>query len=282
MSNRIFTRALALLGVAAVAVSLAACDPAASPSPSASADAGYVTPGKLTIATGNPAYFPYVIDDKPETGKGFEAAVAYAVAKKLGFSAKNVVWVRTNFDEAIQPGPKNFDFNIQQFGITDERKANVDFSSPYYEAPQAVVTISGSAAEKAKSLADLKGLLIGAASGTTSFTAIEKSIAPTQAAQGFSTNDDAVLALTSGTVDAIVVDLPTAFYLAGVQLTGGVLVGQLPPSSGVSDKWGLVLTKDSPLTKKVSAAVDAITKSGELAKITDKWLGSDAGAAELK
>jgi polar amino acid transport system substrate-binding protein len=281
MSRSIFTRTRALLAVAAVVVALSACS--ATPQPAATnADEGYLTKGKLTIATGDPAYFPYVIDDKPESGEGFESAVAYAVAAELGFDKKDVVWVRTTFDEAIQPGPKTFDFNLQQFGITDERKANVDFSPSYYSAPQAVVTIATSPAAGATSLADLKGLLIGAASGTTSFTAIEEAIAPDAGAQGFTTNDDAVLALTSGTVDAIVVDLPTAFYLSGVQLDGGVLVGQLPASAGVSDEWGLVLTKDSPLTAKVSAALDAIIKSGELADITDKWLGADAGATLLQ
>jgi polar amino acid transport system substrate-binding protein len=283
MSHRLFARAAALLSATAVAVSLAACAPVATPGTSTDSDAGYVTKGKLTVATSEPAYYPYIVNDAtPQDGQGFESAVAYAVADELGFNKKDVVWVRTTFDEAIQPGAKSFDFNIQQFSITDERKANVDFSSSYYSAPQAVITIEGSAAEDASSIADLKDLLIGAATGTTSFTAIEKTIAPTKGAQGFNSNDDAVLALTNGTVDAIVVDLPTAFYLTGAQLDNGILIGQLPASAGISDKWGLVLTKDSPLTAKVSAAVDAITKNGKLAEITDKWLGSDAGAPVLK
>ena len=184
-----------------------------------SADEGWVTPGKITIATGEPAYYPWVIDDAPESGEGFEAAVAYAVADELGFAEDDVVWVRTGFEEAIAPGPKDFDINLQQFSITDERKESVDFSSPYYETTQVVVTTGSSAAADAASIADLKDLLIGAQTGTTSFTAIEQVIDPAQGAQAFNTNDDAKLALQNGQVDAIVVDLPTAFAIAGAELT---------------------------------------------------------------
>jgi polar amino acid transport system substrate-binding protein len=272
-------------GLAAAALTLAACTPAAEApveEPAEGELTGLVTEGKLTIATGEPAYFPYVIDDAPESGEGFEAAIAYAVAEELGFAAEDVVWVRTSFEAAIQPGPKDFDFNLQQYTITDERAANVDFSSPYYSTPQAVVTVEGSPAAEAGSLADLEGLLVGAATGTTSFTAIEEQIAPTAGAQAFNTNDDAVLALQNGTVDAIVVDLPTAFFLTGVILDGGVLLGQLPADAGISDEWGLVLAKDSPLTAAVTAAVDALRDSGRLAEIADEWLGADAGAPILQ
>jgi len=273
-------RAVAAAGAAILALSLAACTPAADSSGSASE---YVTDGKLTIGTGEPAYYPWVIDDAPETGEGFEAAIAYAVADELGFAKEDVVWVRTTFDEAIAPGPKNFDFNLQQFSITDERKANVDFSSPYYETTQVVITTEGSAAASATSIADLKGLLIGAATGTTSFDSIEQQIAPTAGAQAFNTNDDAKLALESGTVDAIVVDLPTAFYLTGVELTGGLIIGQLPQADGkTGDEFGLVLAKDSPLTASVTAAVDALRDNGTLAEIATKWLADAASAPVLK
>lgn len=266
--------------VATSALLLAACTPAA-PADSPASE-GYVTEGKLTIATGEPAYYPYVIDDDPTTGEGFEAAIAYAVAEELGFAAEDVVWVRTSFEAAIQPGPKDFDVNLQQFTITDERAENVDFSSPYYSTPQAVITVETSPAAAATSLADLEGLLVGAATGTTSFTAIEDLIAPTAGAQAFNTNDDAVLALQNGTIDALVVDLPTAFFLTGVILDGGVLLGQLPADAGISDEWGFVLTKDSPLTAAVTAAVDALRESGRLAEIADAWLGADAGAPILQ
>src|SRR5690606_23410700 len=156
-----------------------------------------------------------VINDAPETGEGFEAAIAYAVAEGPGFDKKDVVWVRTLFEAAIAPGPKDFDFNLQQFSIEEDRKKAVDFSSPDHAATQVVITTEASPAAGAKTIADLKGFLVGAMRGTTSFLAIEKQIAPTAGAQAFNSNDDAKLALESGTVDAIVVDLPTAFYLTG-------------------------------------------------------------------
>ena len=305
-SRHVLVLALSLAG----ALLLSACS-AGSPAPSAGSDstAGqslsspdpsmYLTPGKLTIGTGEPAYFPWVIDDSPASGKGFEAAVAYAVAGKLGFAKENVTWVRSTFDEAIAPGPKGFDFNLQQFSITAERAQQVDFSSPYYETTQAVITVGTSPAAGVTSLAGLKGLLVGAATGTTSFIEAEKLIAPTQGVQAFNTNDDAKLALQNGTVDAIVVDLPTAFYLTGVELDGGTIIGQLPDSAAGSssptptpgatpgtqagtDAFGLVLAKDSPLTAAVSAAVDALRADGTLANLADTWLAGNADAPVLK
>lgn len=277
---RFRSRLVAAAGAALVLATLAACA-SGTPSATTSAASGYVTDGKLTVATGDPAYFPYVIDDKPASGKGFESAVVYAIADQLGFAKKDVVWVRSTFDEGIAPGPKNFDFDIQQYSITDDRKKKVDFSSPYYATPQAVITIKGSKADSVDSIAGFKGLLIGAATGTTSFDSIEKVIKPTAGAQAFNSNDDAVLALKSGQVDALVVDLPTAFYLTGAELDNGVLLGQLPAADGISDQWGVVLTKGSPLTSKVSAAVDALKADGTLDKITSTWLGADAGAPVL-
>lgn len=271
----ILRAAAAVFGLAVAATALTACqagDATAS---------GYVTEGKLTIGTGEPAYFPWVIDDDPESGEGFEAAVAYAVAEQLGFAKEDVVWVRTTFEEAIAPGAKNFDFNLQQFSITDERKQAVDFSSPYYETTQVVVTTEGSKAAGATTIADLKPLLIGAQAGTTSFTAIEDVIAPDAGAQVFNTNEDAKLALESGQIDAIVLDLPTAFYIAGVELTGGLIVGQLPDTAG-ADAFGLVLAKDSPLTATVTAAVDALRADGTLAAIEEQWLSEFAGAPVLQ
>ena len=271
--------ALITFGAAAIVLSLAACASATTePTDDAS---GYITEGKLTIATGEPAYPPYVEDNKPESGTGFESAIAYAVAEELGFAKEDVVWVLTGFEEVIQPGPQTFDINLQQFSISDERAKAVDFSSPYYATPQAVITVEGSAAADASSIADLKGLLIGAASGTTSFTTIEDVIEPTQGAQVFNTNDEAKVALENGTVDAIVVDLPTAFYLTGAELTGGVLIGQLPAAAGTSDEWGILLAKDSPLTADVTAAVDALREDGTLDAIAEEWLGADAGAPVL-
>jgi len=277
MANTSLRKRLALGAAAAVAAAALLLSGCAS-----GATGDYVAQGKFTVGTGEPAYYPYVIDDAPESGEGFEAAVAYAVAEKLGFKAADVVWVRTTFDAAIAPGAKDFDVNLQQYSITEERKANVDFSSSYYSAPQAVITIEGSKAAGVIDVAGLKGLLVGAASGTTSFTVIEEQIKPTAGAQAFNSNDDAVLALTSGQIDALVVDLPTAFYLTGASLDAGVLLGQLPPAAGVSDEWGFVLPKGSKLTAAVTKALDELKTDGTLDAIIAKWLGADAGAPVLK
>ena len=269
--------------IIAAALTLSGCaksDSAKSASAScAKADLATVTNGKLTIATGEPAYYPWIIDDKPETGNGFEGAVAYAVAKQLGFDAADVVWVRTTFDSAVTPGDKNFDFNLQQFSITADRQKAVDFSSPYYTAPQAIVSYKGSKIEGKTSLADLKGAKLGAAVGTTSLDAISNQIGATP--QVFNDNAAGVSALKNKQIDGLVVDLPTAFYLSGVEVPKGLIVGQLP-STGAGDQFGLLLSKGSKLTSCVSKAVDAITADGTLAAITDKWLATDAGAPVLK
>ncbi len=272
--------ALAAAVIAALALGGCASGAGAGTASAGSGD-GTVTDGKFTVATGEPAYYPWVIDDAPESGEGFEAAVAYAVAGELGYEEDDVVWVRNTFEESIAPGPKDFDVNLQQFSITDERREAVDFSSPYYETSQVVITVEGSAAEDAGSIADLAPLLIGAQTGTTSLTAVETVIQPESGAQVFNTNDDAKLALENGAVDAIVVDLPTAFFLTGVELTGGIIVGQLPQDDAtVGDRFGLVLAKDSPLTAEVTDAVDALRDSGRLQEIADQWL-ADAGDAPV-
>ncbi|TRZ58056.1 MAG: amino acid ABC transporter substrate-binding protein [Streptomycetaceae bacterium] len=270
--------------VIAAALVLSGCAKSASSTTSsaascAKADLKTLAAGKLTIATGQPAYFPWMIDDKPETGNGFEGAVAYAVAKQLGFANSDVVWVRTTFDSAVTPGAKNFDFNLQQFSITPDRAKAVDFSSPYYTAPQAIVSFKGSKIAGKTSIADLKSAKLGAAVGTTSLDAIQNQIGIKP--QVFNDNAAGVSALKNGQIDGLVVDLPTAFYLSGVEVTNGLIVGQLP-STGGGDQFGLLLSKGSALTSCVSAAVDAITADGTLAAITDKWLATGGGAPVLK
>ncbi|MEZ3159318.1 transporter substrate-binding domain-containing protein [Microbacterium sp. BWT-B31] len=269
----------AVVGVALAALTLTGC--ASGADAGAPADEGYVTPGKLTIATGEPAYFPYVIDDDPTSGEGFESAVAYAVAEELGFAKDDVVWVRTTFDAAIAPGPKDFDVNIQQYSITPEREENVDFSSPYYEASQAVVAIEGSAAEGIDSIEGLQGIVLGAMVGSTSAQTIEEVVKPTTPAQLYNSNEDAKAALEAGQIDGLVLDLPTAYYATGVYIDNSFIVGELP-SGGIPDQWGLLLANDSPLTARVTAAVDKIRDNGTLAEITDQWLGSGAGVTLLK
>ena len=272
-SRKTIWRTLAATAAVLVATTLSACS-------SGSVAGDTITEGRLTIGTGNPAYSPWVLNDAPESGEGFEAAVAYAVAEKLGFAEEDVVWVRTTFDEAIAPGAKNFDFNLQQYSITEERKANVDFSSPYYETAQVVVTTEGSAAAGATSIADLQGYLIGAATGTTSFDAIGSVISPTQDALAFNSNDDAKAALTNGQVDAIVLDLPTALYASCCELDGGKIIGQLP-TAAKGDQFGLVLDKGSKLTAAVTKALDDLRADGTLAALEEKWLTADAGVPVL-
>ena len=282
-----------VVAVTVAALGLAACAPTDSGSGSPTtapattqatiaAALSTVTTGKLTIATTEPPYEPWMVGDDPTNGKGYETAVAYAVADKLGFAKDDVVWVRQTFDQLIAPGAKNFDFAINQVSITDERKASVDFSSSYYDTAQAVVTVKGSKAEAAKSLADLKGVKIGAMVGTTSLTAAQESIAPTTDVQVFNDNDQLTQALTAGLVDAIVLDLPTALYVANAQLDNGVLVGQLPNSSAGGDQFGLVLDKGSSLTPAVTAAVDALRSAGTLDALQQQWLTDAAGAPVLK
>ncbi|WOQ69132.1 transporter substrate-binding domain-containing protein [Microbacterium limosum] len=274
--------ATAAAGLALAALTLAGCASGADAgSSTAEEDAGYVTPGTLTIATGDIAYYPYVIDDDPASGEGFEAAVAYAIADKLGFAPEDVEWVRTSFEAAIAPGPKNFDFNIQQYTITDERKQAVDFSTPYYSASQAIVAVEGGAADGVDSIDGLKDLVIGAMAGSTSAQTLEEVVEPTTAPQLFGSNEDVVAALTAGQIDAFVIDLPTAYLATAMYIEDSFIVGELP-AGGIPDEWGVVLSKDSPLTEQVSAAIDELREDGTLAAITDEWLGEGQGVTLLQ
>ncbi|MFC2687992.1 MAG: ABC transporter substrate-binding protein [Arachnia propionica] len=239
-----------------------------------------VTPGKLTIATGEPAYSPWVENNDPASGKGFEAAVAYAVAGKLGFANADVVWVRSTFDAAVAPGAKDWDFNLQQFSITEERRKAVDFSSPYYTTAQAVVTLKGSPVSGATTVAELKGALLGAQTGTTSHRMLTETVAPTTAPSVFNNSQDTVQALKGGQVDAIVVDLPTALYLVASELDDGVVVGQFADTSG-GDQFGLVLPKGSALTAAVTGAVDALRADGTLDSLTKTWLSETVNVPVL-
>lgn len=275
-------RTVLAASLAAAALVLGGC---ASASPGGdetpAADEGYLTPGKLTIATGDIAYYPYVIDDDPSSGEGFEAAVAYAVAERLGFAPEDVEWVRTSFESAIAPGPKSFDFNIQQYTITDERKQAVDFSSPYYAASQAVVAIEGGAADGVDSIEGLKDLTLGAMAGSTSATTIEEAVQPNVEPLLYGSNEDAVAALSANQIDAIVLDLPTAYFATAVYIENSFIVGELP-AAGVPDEWGLLLAKDSPLTARVTAAVDELRADGTLDAITQEWLGEGQGVPLLR
>jgi polar amino acid transport system substrate-binding protein len=240
----------------------------------------------LTIATGDPAFPPYVIDDKPESGKGFESALALAVAKQLGFEGDAVKWVRTSFDTAVAGDDKTFDFNLQQFTINPDRQKVVSFSDPYYTANQALIGATDGPAKDVKSIADLKSLKLGAAAGTTSLQYINDVIKPTAEAFEFNSNADAATALDNGQIDAIISDLPTAiFWAAAGTANGGIdntkVFGQFPLGDQGGDQWGLLLAKDNPLVECTNIALANLTASGDLEKITTEWMSNYTEAPTL-
>ena len=241
--------------------------------------AATIDDGVLTVATGNPAFYPYVLDDTPESGEGFESAVAYAVAAQMGYDADSVVWVRTGFDEAIQPGAKSFDINLQQFSITEERKETIDMSLPYYTSNQAIVALDGSPAEGATSIDDLKDVKFGAQVGTTSLEFITDVIQPNQEPFVYDDNVGAKAALEANQIDAAVFDLPTALFVSGVEIEGSSVTGQFPADAGgTTDDFGFVLEKDAALTSCIDAAITALVDSGELDAITPEWMSDLTGA----
>ncbi|MFF4831061.1 ABC transporter substrate-binding protein [Streptomyces sp. NPDC001315] len=292
LSPRVLRRAVAGATVALLATAVG-CAPqpeenaAAKPSGSsanACAKGGLATKtsGKLTIATDEPAYEPWFKDDKPASGKGFESAVAYAVAKQLGYDSNAVVWQSVPFNKAFAPGEKTFDFDINQVSISAERQKAVDFSSGYYDVRQAVIALKGSKAAKATSIADLKDVKLGAQVGTTSLDYIDDVVKPKQAAAVYAKNDQAKSALKNGQVDAVVTDLPTAFYITAAEVTDAKIVGQFENRTGTAEQFGLVLDKGSALTSCVTGAVDALRKDGTLAKLEQEWLSDAVDAPVLK
>lgn len=286
-------RTIRLASAALVVAALAACAPADESDDSgastpaggtiacAPADLKTLAAGKLTFGTDDPVYPPWFDDNKPENGKGFEGAVAKALAKKLGYADDAVVWVRVPFNNAITPGPKTYDVDINEFSITDERKQAVDFSAPYYDVTQAVVALKSNKLSGTKSLADLRNAKLGAQVGTTSLRAVTESVKPTAQPQVYNNNDDAKKALQNGQIDGLVVDLPTAFYITSAEIDAATIVGQLPQPSGTPEQFGLVLDKGSALTPCVSQAVTALRSDGTLANLEKEWLAGVAGAPVL-
>ena len=276
-------RRLSVALAATSLLTLAACggdDNASSSTEGASteSDCSTITEGTLTIGTGSPAFSPWVENDAPESGEGFEAAVGMAIAAELGYEGESVVWVRTTFDEAVAPGEKNFDFNLQQYSITPEREETISFSDPYYSSNQAIVALADSPAEGATTVADLVDVKFGAQAGTTSLTFINDIIKPTNEPFVYDDNAGAKAALEAGQIDAIVVDLPTGLYISAVEIEGTSVVGQFPGSAGgLTDDFGAVFTKDNPLVACVNTALATLKESGELAKIEQAWLSDNAG-----
>lgn len=264
--------AAALVSIAALTLS-AACgsDSSAKSAESDSSDITQqtVTPGKLTIATGDPAYEPWVMNDKPESGKGYEAAVAYAVAEKMGFKKSDVVWTRTTFDSAIAPGAKDWDMNIQQFGITPERKKAVDFSASYYNDSQSIIVKKDGKYANAKSLSDLKDATVGAMVGTEGYKYAKKIKDDVQ-----TFNDDSAVAqaLDAGQIDALVTSTVECVYMVqSDQVKDAMVLGRIAGSTDPNG-MGIVLPKDSKLTSAASKAVKELDSDGTIKALQDKWL----------
>jgi len=287
-------RPAALLAAAALALAVGACGsddndtaattPAATTATTAASDAcakdglAVRTAGTLTIGTDKPAYPPYFEDDDPTNGKGFESAVAYAIAGKLGFTRDEVKWTTVPFNASYAPGKKKFDFDVNQISVTPDRSKVVDFSSPYYTASQAVVVPKDSTLAPT-TLAELKDAKIGVQIGTTSLEAVDRSINPNGKAQVFNDSNDVVSALKQKRIDAVVVDLPTAFYITAAQVEGARIVGQFDAPGG--DEWGALFEKGSKLTPCVNQAIAELKSSGELDRLTQRWMGKAQGAPKL-
>jgi len=284
------TQSLAVLAVGALAAASAtivALGGAAQAAPARTAAAcskgslALVHRGQLTVATDSPAYPPYFENNDPANGQGFESAVAYAVAKRLGFAASQVKWTVEPFDDSYAPGPKSFDFDINEISITSARAKAVDFSTPYYDDPQAIVVVKGSKYQHVTSLAALRTAKFGVQVGTTSLQAVTSEIHPVSQPQVYNSSNDVITALREHLVDAIVVDLATGFYLTSGEIPHGVVVGQFnAPGSG--DDWGMLLSKGSKLTPCVDDALAELRSDGSLAAITKRWMQSGAGVPVLK
>lgn len=239
-----------------------------------------LSPGQLTVATDEPAFPPYFVDEDPTNGEGFESAVAYAIAEQLGFAEADVKWVVEPFNSSYAPGPKDFDFDVNQISITPKRAEQVDFSAPYYTAKQAIVALRGSEASRGSSLADFAEARFGVQIGTTSQEAVEAAIAPSEEPRVYDTSNDVVTALKQEQVDAVVVDVPSAFFLTAVQVPEATTVGQFSAPGG--DEWGALLEEGSPLTDCVSAAIEELRSSGELAEIEQRWIAEKTKAPVLE
>jgi polar amino acid transport system substrate-binding protein len=294
---------LALVLLVAVLGVTAACggdddDDAAAPEPAATGetDTGAVTEetdpcakdqlatvvdGSLTIATDDPAFPPWFQDEEgapwspttPATGLGYEAAVAYAVAEELGFAEDEVRWVVVPFNNVFRPGPKDFDFDINQVSYRPKRDEAVDFSDSYYDVEQAVVTLKSSEFADASSLADLKGAKLGAQVGTTSYDAILEVIQPDQEPSVYDRNIDAITALKNGQIDGLVVDFPTSLYVTAVQVPNAKVVGRLPAGE---EYFGLVFEEGNPLRDCVNEALATLQSDGSIQQFQEEWINASA------
>jgi polar amino acid transport system substrate-binding protein len=256
----------------------------------AKVDLELVKPGRLTIGTDNPAFPPWFEGPKANepwdptkrpTRKGYEAEVAYAIAEELGFAPDEVDWTVVPFAQSFRPGPKRFDFDINQVSVKPVREKAVDFSDSYYDVNQAVVAVSGTPIANAKSVADLKQYKLGAQVGTTSFDYIEEHIKPDEEPSVYDTNNDAISALKAKQIDGIVVDFPTSLYMAAVQVDNGTVVGRLP-TRGEQEHFGLVFEEGNSLRECVNEAIQSLKDDGTLDRLEQKWIVDRANAPVLE
>ena len=239
-------------------------------------------PGRLTVGTDSPAYEPWFADNDPTNGKGFESAVAYAVAEELGFSEDQVDWVKVPFNNSYAPGEKSFDFDINQISITPKRAEVVDFSDGYYTAAQAVIALKDSPVSDATTVDELSGLKLGAQTGTTSLTVLREVIQPDQEPAVFDDTNGAKQALNNGQIDGFLVDLPTAFYITAVEIPKSTIIGQFQPEGGEPEEFGMLFEKGSELVPCVDAALASLRESGALAEIEQQWLSDVVDVPVLK
>ncbi|HEX6581203.1 MAG TPA: ABC transporter substrate-binding protein [Actinomycetota bacterium] len=232
--------------------------------------ADFFEEGTLTVGTDFDFMFPpWILNRKPESGRGFESAVAYEVATRMGFSGDDVHWVPIPFNRSYAPGPKDFDFDINNISVTPERDQAVDFSDGYYDLTQALMVLKGSSIEHATTMEEIKDAIFGAQIGTTSLAFINTVIQPTNDAKVFDSTSDAKAALRNGTVDGLVLDLPTAYFEAYINTPNGALVGQFP-SAG--EHLGLLFEEGSPLVACANLAIAEMTADGTLEQLQNKWL----------
>lgn len=292
MARRHATHTALIVLALAFALLAAACSddssavdpgPTAAPESCAVADLNLVTPGTLTVATGEPAFPPWVgtpdgeFFDDPESGVGFESALVYAIASELGFANEDVVWTRIGFNEAIAPGEKPWDFNIQQYSITDDRKEVVDFSSPYYVTTQALIAYPDSPYASATSIDDLKDAVLGAQIGTTSLDFIENVIKPNTEPNVYDENVDLEAAMNAGQIDALVVDLPTGYFITAAQVEGSIIAGQFEAEAADPDEYGMLFAKGNSLVPCVNTALETLREDGTLQELQDTYLTQDGG-----
>jgi polar amino acid transport system substrate-binding protein len=270
-----------VVALAAGSPSVSAAQPASTASASCSpSKLALHTSGVLTVGTDAPAYPPYFESNKPANGKGFESAVAYAVAKQLGFGPKKVKWIVEPFNSSYAPGPKSFDFDINEISITPQRAKEVSFSTPYYTNPQAIIVAKGSPLAHAKSLAAFKNANIGVQVGTTSLSATQQVIKPSKQVQIFDTSNDVISAFKIHRVDAIIVDYATALYLASSEIKNSTIAGQFIAPGG--DNWGLLMGRGSKLTPCVNKALAKLKSNGTLKNLTTRWMSSKVAVPVLK